>query len=691
MKRNPFALGVVALAAASLVAVSAAVADEGMWTFDAFPSAKVKQQYGWAPDAKWLERVRKASVRLEDGCSGAVVSKDGLVMTNHHCVSDCTAALSSPGHDYADDGFYAFARKDEKICPGAEASILQSSTDVTARVTAAAAKGAAAEAPMLRAVEIATIERDACKGDERRRCQVTNLFRGGQYMLYVYDRYDDIRIVFAPEMQAASFGGDPDNFNFPRYALDMALLRLYRDGKPVAFSDPLRLDPAGPKSGDLVLVPGFPASTERLLTNAQLAFQRDHFLPWRVEYLSQLRGALLNEATKGDEEARQVNEALHGIENSLKVFKGQRGALVEPSFFGVKAAEEQKLKDALATKADLRTTYGDPFSDIATITNAQQRLYLPYNMLESRMGAGSVLLYDARALYRAASERAKPDSERLPEFGSTRLKAREGAVMAEAPVQPTLEKLEIAFWLEKTREYLGADNEAVRALFGSRTSQEIAADIVANSQIADAAFRKRLWDNPEQARGSNDPAIALVRTVDAAARIARKAYETEVTGPTSSAAGKVASLRFDVLGKDIYPDATFSLRLSYGVVQGWEDPVHGEIAPFTRFSGLWGRATGAYPFNLARRWVGAESKLPPDTQFDFTSTNDVVGGNSGSPVLNRDGRIIGLAFDGNIHSTGGSYGFDPVLNRTVSVSSQMIVGALKNIYGANALADELVK
>ncbi len=689
--RKPFVLGVAALLAASVVVASVAMADEGMWTFDSFPTAKVKQLYGWAPDAKWLERVRKASVRLEGGCSGAVVSKDGLVMTNHHCVSDCTVALSSPGNDYADDGFYAFARKDEKICPGFEASILQSTTDVTERVKTAAAKGTVAEAPTLRATEIATIERDACKGDERKRCDVVNLFRGGQYKLYVYDRFDDVRIAFAPEQQAAAFGGDPDNFNFPRYALDMALLRLYRDGKPVTFADPLKLDPAGPKAGDLVFVPGHPGSTERLLTNAQLAFQRDQFLPWRVEYLSQLRGALVNEGTKGEEEARQVSDTLHGIENSLKVFKGQRGALVEPSFFAVKVAEEQKLKDALAAKPDLRAKYGDPFTDMAGIVAAQQRVYLPYNMLETRMGAGSVLLFDARVLYRAATERSKPDADRLPEFGSARMKAREGAVMAEAAVQPALEKLEIAFWLDKTREYLGADHEAVRAMFGTRTSQEIAADIVANSQIADAGFRKRLWSNPEQARGSNDPAIALVRTIDVAARAARKAYETQVTGPTSVAAEKVAGLRFDVLGHDIYPDANFTLRLSYGVVQGWDDPVHGRVEPFTKFSGLWGRATGAYPFNLARRWVGGEGKLPADTQFDFTSTNDVVGGNSGSPVLNKEGRIIGLAFDGNIHSTGGSYGFDPLLNRTVSVSSQMIVGALKNIYGANALADELVK
>ena len=682
MRISPVA--VATLLAAALAAGSVALADEGMWTFDNFPAARVKQAYGFTPDQKWLDRVRQASVRLDVGCSGSVVSKDGLVMTNHHCVSDCESDLSSLGHDYVQDGFFAPARKDEKICPGEGASILQSITDVTQRVKRAAAGPA-------RAAEIAAIEDEVCGENRARLCEVTNLYRGGQYQLLVYDRYDDVRIAFAPELQSASFGGDPDNFNFPRYALDMALVRLYRDGKPAVFTDPLKLLPSTPKAGDLIFVPSHPASTERLLTNAQLEFQRDHFLPWRIEYLAQIRGEMLAESTKGDDEARQISEALGSVENNLKVLKGQRGALVEPSFFAVKAGEEKKLRDALIAKSDLRAKYGDPFADIAGIVAAQKQAYLPYQILEARYGAGSVLLSDARALVRAAAERAKPERDRLPEFSGARLSSLEQTLLAEAPVHPVLEKLEIAFWLEKTREYLGVDHPAVKALFGARTSRDIAAEIILSTQVNDPGFRKRLWQNPQQVAQTNDPAIALVRKADDAARAARAKYEATVTRPLSAASEKVAGLRFDVLGKDIYPDANFTLRLSYGVVKGWDDPVHGEVAPFTYAGGLWDRATGAYPFNLGKQWVGVQGKIAATTPFNFVTTNDVVGGSSGSPALDREGRIVGLVFDGNIHSTGGAFGFDPALNRTVAVSSQMIAEALRKIYGAGALADELQK
>lgn len=678
----------VGLAAVCLLAPSA-LADEGMWTFDNFPVARVKQAYGFAPDKTWLDRIQKASVRLDGGCSGSVVSRDGLVLTNHHCIADCAQNLSGPRNDLIANGFVSMSRKEERICPGAEASILQSITDVTQRVKDGVKGVAPDQLSRRRAQVTATIEKEACGDDRTRRCEVVSLYRGGQYKLYQYDRYQDVRLAFAPEQQAAFFGGDPDNFNFPRYAYDMSLIRLYRDGKPAVFKDYLRIDPKGPADGDLVFTSGHPGSTERLLTVAQLVFQRDQFLPWRIEYSAQFRGALLNQSSRGEEEARQANEALFGIENSIKVFKGQRGALVEPEFFAKKVAEEKRLRDALSAQPDLRARYGDPFAEVEAVVRAQSRLWLPYQMLESRAGAGSVLLSEARLLVRGAAERSLAEADRLPEFAASRLASTERTVLAEIPVHPSLEQMQIEYWLLKTREYLGADHPVVKDLFGRRSAADLAREIASSSRLGDPAVRRRLWDKPEEVATSSDPALVLMRRVDAAARAARKSYESGVSGPLSAASEKIASLRFDVLGDQIYPDATFSLRLSYGVVKGWSDPLLGPVGAFTFVKGLFERATGAAPFNLAPKWVGAETKVAPGTLMNLVSTNDIIGGNSGSPLLNREGRIVGLVFDGNIHSLGGAYGFDENLNRTVSVASPILLEALERVYNAASLVSEL--
>lgn len=686
-----FLTATVATALLGFAIAAAAMAEEGMWTFDNLPSAKMKAAYGFAPDAKWLDRVQKASVRLEGGCSGSVVSKDGLVLTNHHCTTECTAALSSPGKDLLSDGYLAGARRDEKICPGMEASILQQVTDVSDRVKQATARATPADIVRLRNAEIARIENDICGGKPNARCEVVSLYRGGQYKLYRYDRYEDVRLAFAPEMQAAFFGGDPDNFNFPRYAYDMALLRLYRDGQPAKFAEPLKIADAAPAEGELVLVPGHPGSTERLLTVKQLEFLRDHILPQRIEYLAQIRGSLLTESAKGEEEARQVLDVLQTVENSVKVLKGQRGALVEPAFFAMKAEEEKKLREALAKDGTLREKFGDPFAAIDAIIPAQKQTWLPWQLLEVRYGAGSVLLADARALVRASVERAKPETERLPEYGSQRLETLERSLTAQGPVHPLLERLEIEFWLDKTREYLGADHPAVKALFGNRSAADLAIEIANASELDDPGFRRRMWENPALVASTRDPAIALARRLDAFSRAARSEYEEKVSGPLSAQSEKVAGLRFAVFGDTVYPDATFTLRLSYGTVRGWNDPAFGAVKPFTRLGGLYERATGAFPFNLARSWSAAKARLNAATPYNLTTTNDIIGGNSGSPLLDRQGRIVGLVFDGNIHSLGGSFGFDPELNRTIALASPAILEGLKQVYGANALLNELSK
>jgi hypothetical protein len=684
--RRLFALAVMVLAAPGL---APAGADEGMWTFDNFPSAKVKAAHGFGPDKAWLDRVQKASVRLDNGCSASVVSRDGLVLTNHHCISDCAQALSTAREDLIVNGFMSSTRKDERICPGLEASILQSISDVTDRVRAGVADATPQTLAARRNAITSAIEDEACGKDQSKRCEVVSLYRGGQYKLYRYDRYQDVRLAFAPELQAAFFGGDPDNFNFPRYAFDMALLRLYRDGQPAKGLKPLKIDPTGAAPGELVFTSGHPGSTQRLLTISQLEFDRDRRLPFRIEYLAQLRGTLLATAGIGEEEDRQVRDAVFGVENSIKAQMGQRLALVEPAFFALKVAEEKRLRDALAASADLRTKYGDPFADMAAIVNVQRGLFMQMQVLESGLGAGSSLLTDARALLRGSVERTKPAGDRLPEFSASRLPSIERSLLAEAPVHPVLERLEIEYWLLKTREYLGADHPAVKALFGARSARDIAREIVEGSRLDEPAYRKRLWDNPSEVAGSNDPAIALIRRVDDAARAVRTSWEQTVSGPASGVSERIARLRFDVLGDTVYPDATFTLRLSYGTVAGWKDPAFGETPAFTFARGLWQRASGAFPFNLAPRWVGGEGKLAPDLQFNLVSTNDIIGGNSGSPLLDKEGRIVGLVFDGNIHSLGGAYGFDPALNRTVSVAAPLIIEGLRKIYGAKALADEL--
>ncbi len=410
-----------------------------MWTFDNFPSARVKQLlYGFGPDQKWLDRVRKASVRLEGGCSGSIVSKDGLVLTNHHCVADCESDLSSPGNDYHQDGFFAPTRKDEKICPGAEASILQAMSDVTARVSAAG-EGAASEAAGARSSEIAAIESQACGENRLKRCEVVNLYRGGQYMLYIYDRYDDVRIAFAPEMQAAFFGGDPDNFNFPRYALDMALLRLYRDGKPVTFTDPSSSIPTGAKDGDLSSCRAIQGSTERLLTNAQLEFQRDHF-PALADRVPRRRSAAdARTATKGEEE-RAGERCAAGRRKLAEGVQGAARCAGRADFLRRESGRGEEAARCALAEPELRAKYGDPFADVEALVATQRQTYLPYQMLEVRFRAGSVILADARATARRAAELREVRGRSAARVLALRIQpVDQRALRPEVPVHPLLE------------------------------------------------------------------------------------------------------------------------------------------------------------------------------------------------------------------------------------------------------------
>lgn len=659
-----------------------------MWTYDNFPLAKVNSAYGLKLDQKWLDRVQGASVRLTTGCSASLVSKSGLVFTNHHCVVECVQDLSSDKRDFVKDGYLTATREEEKTCPGMQAEILLSITDVTKDVVGAAAGKAGQDFVRARDAAMAAAEQAACGGDGAVRCQVISLYRGGQYKLYKYRKYSDVRLVFAPEFATAFFGGDPDNFNFPRYNLDIGFVRLYENGKPAVTPQHLTWASRAPNEGEPTFVSGNPGSTNRLMTVSQLETLRDLTIPVGQLQRSELRGRLIRFSEEGPEQKRVATDPLFSVENSFKVYFGQQFALNDKAFMDAKRVQEAELKAKVAGDAKLAADIGDPWGDIAKAQQAYANNYLRYRQIEG--GAGYSKLYDyAKTLVRAAQERAKPSAERLPEYADTRLPLQEKQLLDAKPVDMALEETYLGFWLSKTREYLTTDDAAVKALLGKESPEGLAKRAVGSSKLGDPAARKALWDGGLAAiQASDDPIIQLVLRNDPAARAARKAWETEVQGPTDAAAERVARARFAAYGDAVYPDATFSLRLSYGKVAGWT--YRGTSVPsMTNFAGLYERATGAEPYELAPRWIAAKDKVNPGTVYNFVTTNDIIGGNSGSPVVNAKGEVLGAAFDGNIHSLGGAFGYDGAINRTVVVATSAATEALDKVYGRTALVKEL--
>src|SRR6266446_119006 len=675
--------------AATLAAIGPALADEGMWTFDNFPSAAVKQKYGITIDQKWLDHVRAGAVRLAGGCSASVVSADVLVLTNHHCVAGCVQDLSSKERDYIKTGFSTASRSEERQCPGMQAEILASIGDVTPTVNEATKGKSGPDYVRARDAVVASIEKQACQGHETvNRCQVISLYDGGQYKLYTYRKYSDVRLVFAVEFATAFFGGDPDNFNFPRYDLDFSFLRLYENGAPVSTPEHLRWNSSAPKDGDPVFVAGNPGGTDRQLTAAQLLTLRDVIRPPLLMQLSELRGRYSRFAEESAEHARIVTRSLFGIENTLKALRGAQLALLEPSLIESKRRADADLKAKVDADPKLRASIGDPWAEIARAQAARAELNTQLSFLEGRAGGGSQLYRYARTLVRASAEREKPNGERLREYNDARLPLLQKTLLDPQPVERDLEDVQLEFWLTKLREELTADAPET-ALYLGKDSPENLARTLTESRLGDAAFRKQLWEGGAKAiAASTDSMIRFVLKTDAAARAIRKQYEERVDGPTDRASERIAQARFAVYGTSVYPDATFSLRLSYGKIAGWT--YRGRtIAAFTTYDGLYQRATGQFPFDLAPRWTEGKSKLDLKTVFDISSENDIIGGNSGSPLINAKGEVIGAIFDGNIHSLGGDFYYDGTLNRAVSVSTAAITEALNKIYGQTALIAEL--
>ena len=669
---------IIALAA---MAAAPAAAEEGMWTFDAFPTKAMRDSYGWAPDQAWLDHVRKSAVRLTGGCSASFVSGAGLILTNHHCVASCLFDNSSAEADLLDKGFIAARREDEKSCPGQQAEIVTAIADVTGTVQGAY-KGMTGEAlTRARDAAIAKIEADGCPDRKTMRCQVVTLFGGGQYKLYTYRKYSDVRLVWAPEDRAATFGGDPDNFNFPRYSLDASFLRAYENGKPVVPSDHLTWNPRPPKKDELTFVVGNPGSTARLWTQSQFAFEREVRLPITVAILSELRGRLIAAMDTSPERQREGLDMLNGIENSLKVYIGRTKALNDPDFTGRLAKAEADLRQRSGGNAAI----GDPWADVSAAVQAYRPLYLPYRFITP----SSDLYGYAEALVMVAKERAKPNGERLPGYTDSALPLLEKQILDKRPLYPWLEKLQLSWSLSKAREYLGVDDADTQLLLGKESPEQLAERLVSQTRLSDPDYRRQLWDGGLQAiEASKDPLIQYALKLEPRQRALKRQVDENYQGPLTAAGGKLAEARFAAYGNALYPDATFTLRISYGQVKGWTE--RGKAVPYaTTMGGTFDRATGNAPFDLPTAFAANRKAIDPATTYDFVTTNDIIGGNSGSPVIDRSGAVIGAAFDGNIHSLGGNYGYDPVLNRTVVVSTDAVQEALEKLYPAPALVAEL--
>jgi hypothetical protein len=664
-------------------------ADEGMWTFDNLPLKEMRSQYQFTPSADWLAHVQRAALRVKDGCSAAFVSGNGLIITNQHCIGECLASLSSPRRDYTSDGFYAYTRDQELRCPQMEMEQLTDTRDVTAEVSKRL-KGLSGGdyADAFRDVS-SELEQVCADGDTRRwSCEVVDLYHGGRYALYKYRRYQDLRLVFTPEYAVATFGGDPDNFNFPRYSLDVALLRAYDHDQPVQ-SEYLAFAADTPKVGELVFAAGNPGNTARGRTLVELKALRDDDLTPALVYYSELRGLLEQYAHEGPDQRRMAYANLGEVDNLIKSHQGQLEALEDQSQLERKAAEEQALRDWVESDPARKAEYGDPWSAIATAEQRQHVLITRYRMLEQAWGFESRLFDYARLLVRGVVERDKPNARRLPEFRDANLPRVEQALFSDAPVSSDYEELMLGWSLTKLREALGADDPLVRKVLGRDSPEQYARRAVDGTQLDSAAIRQRMWNDPDFMEVSNDPLVVLVAKVDQDSRDIRKQYEQQVLAVIRTQGEIIARARFARDGTGIYPDATFTLRLSYGQVQGWQEEDQ-RVPAFTDLAGLYARATGSAPFALPPRWLAAEPQLPPATHLDFVTTNDIVGGSSGSPVIDRDGKLVGLVFDGNIHSLGGDFWYDAGENRAVAVDDQALLLALRKVYGMSALADELV-
>ena len=675
-----------------------AFGDSGMWTFQDFPHDLLKRTHGADVSPAWLDRVRTATIRLSN-CTASFVSPDGLILTNHHCSESCLDEHSTKDKNLVSEGFLARTREQEVRCGTQIADVLMDTENITAKVGSATAGLDVKSANEKRKATMTTLEQQ-CEQDSQSakdgpfKCETVDLYHGGQYWLYKYHRYSDVRLVFAPERDIAAFGGDPDNFQYPRWDLDMSVLRAYgADGKPAATPNFLSIRAAGPNAGELVFVSGHPGNTSRLLTVAELETLRNVVIPRWLLRASDLRGRLIQLGKTSPEAHRIVDDPLNSLENSIKVRRKQLDALLDERLLSAKRQDEAALRAKVAADPALAKEIGDPWARIAKAQTRMAELYLPYVYIEqgAGLGGGSLgrLFNYARTLLRASDERKLENTKRLREYSDGALPRAEQRLLAPLPVYPELEKMNLTFGLERMREWLGPDAPIVRQLLSKESPDTLADKLVDGTKLADPAVRKQLWEGGAAAvAASTDPMIAFARSVDAEARAVRKQYEDEVEAPVDAASEQIARARFKIYGTSEPPDANFTLRLNFGVVEGWLEQGK-PVEPFTHLARLFERATGQEPFKVPDSWMAAKPTLNLDTRFDLSTNNDIVGGNSGSPLIDKDGKIVGLMFDGNIHSISGDYWYDEQLNRAVAVDPQIIFEGLRKVYKATELLKEL--
>jgi len=663
-------------------------AEEGMWTFDNPPLKQLKAKYNFTPTQAWLDHLRLASVRLDDGGSGSFVSPNGLMLTNHHVARGQLQKNSTAEHDYLANGFYAATPDEEMKSPDMEVNVLVGMEDVTARVQGAA-KGIGDDAKALKAreAEIAKITRES-KDKTGLRSDIVSFYQGGEYWLYQYKAYTDVRLVFAPEQQAAFFGGDPDNFTYPRYDIDMALFRVYDNGKPLHTDNFLKWSAKGAAPGELIFISGHPGSTERDDTVSQLLVQRDVIGPALTEYLERRVAAAQAFAAQGPEQARLVGSTIFSLQNSLKVYIGRKDALTDPVILAKKKSEEADFRARVAANPQWQKAYGDAWD---TIAHAEDEYKPEFNAQFFRR-TDSRLFGMALNIVQYVAEIKKPDGERLPQFHDANLPSLLFQLNSPATVDLPTEKLYMTTALQLGEEKLGAKDAYLQALLQGGAIDQTVDTLVDGTKLGDPAFRKSLIDGGAAAvAASTDPMIVAARRVDPLVRATSRHLRDQIGSVVTKEGEKIGKARFLVYGKDAYPDATFTLRLSYGTVAGY--PYNGTIAPpFTTFYGLYDRAasfSNKPPFDLTPKEAAGRDKLDLATPLDFVSTGDITGGNSGSPVVNREGDLVGLVFDGDIESMAGDFEYDGTRNRAVAVHSAGMMAALRTLYNANALADEL--